>query len=106
MIDSLDVEDVIRLHGPWFIEMSARQKDGKQYIQFVNRSASGYTAPNRHMVEHVPDAGGFTVTIPMAEAPQRCYMAPDEAGLEWSWDGNLLTARISGLAIHNVLVVE
>jgi hypothetical protein len=106
MMDALDAKNLIRLHGPWFIEMSARQKNGKQYIQFVNRGSSGYTSPNRHIVEHVSDAGGFTVTIPMDEAPRRCYMAPDEVGLEWSWDDEILTLRINGLAIHNVLVVE
>ena len=86
--------------------MSARQKEGRQLIQFVNRATAGYTAPNRHMVEQVPDAGAFTVTIPMAAAPKRCFMAPDEAGLEWTWKDGTLTAGIAGLAIHNVLVIE
>ena len=75
-------------------------------IQLVNRSASGYLAPDRHMVEHVPDAGAFTVRITMAKPPTRCYLAPDEAGLEWTFKDGILTAKIAGLAIHNVLVVE
>jgi hypothetical protein len=58
------------------------------------------------MVENVPDAGSFTITIPGTERPRRCYMAPDETGLEWSWEKGLLTARIGGLGIHNVLVIE
>jgi hypothetical protein len=103
---ALDAPNLIRLDGPWWIEMSARQREGQQLIQFVNRSASGYTAPDRHMVENVPDAGSFTITIPGTERPRRCYMAPDETGLEWSWEKGLLTARIGGLGIHNVLVIE
>ncbi|MBI5093146.1 MAG: hypothetical protein HZB26_11990 [Candidatus Hydrogenedentes bacterium] len=95
-----------KVDGPWWIEMSARKKDTRLLIQLVNRSAAGYTAPNRHMVESVPDAGPFSVSIPLAASPKRCYVAPDEAGLEWSWKDGTLTARIGGLAIHNVLVIE
>ena len=98
--------DLMQVHGPWWIEMAARQQDGRLLIQFVNRGAGGYLAPNRHVVEHVADAGPFTVTIPMAEKPARCYTAPDKVGLDWSWKDGLLTAELGGLAIHNVLVVE
>ena len=86
--------------------MAARTKDGRMLIQFVNRSAGGYLSPNRHMVEDVPDTGPFTVTLPVAEKPKRCFLAPDEAGLEWTWKDGVLTAEIAGLHIHNVLVVE
>ncbi|MCC6696092.1 MAG: family 10 glycosylhydrolase [Candidatus Hydrogenedentes bacterium] len=105
-VSALDSPRLCKLDGPWWIEMSARKREDKTLIQFVNRSASGYTAPNRHMVEHVPDAGPFTVTLPLDKKPTRCYMAPDESGLEWSYADGLLKAKISGLAIHNVLVVE
>lgn len=106
LLDALEAPGLIEVHGPWWVEMSARQKDGRTLIQLVNRSAAGYLAPNRHMVEHVPDAGPFTVTVPLDEPPRRCYLAPDEAGLEWTWKDGLLTAQVAGLAIHNVLVVE
>jgi len=33
-------------------------------------------------------------------------MAPDETGLEWTWKEGVLTAKVDGLAIHNVLVIE
>ena len=105
-LNALDAENVIRLDGPWWIEMSARQKDDKTLIQFVNRSCAGYMSPSRHMVESVPDSGPFTVRIPRPERPRRCYMAPDKAGLEWTWKDGKLTAKISGLGIHNVLVIE
>ncbi len=105
-LTALNPKNLIHIEGPWWVEMSARQRDGKRYIQFVNRSAAGYLAPDRHMVEHVPDAGPFTVTVPLPEKPKRCYLAPDEAGLEWTWNEGVLTARISGLSIHNVLVIE
>ncbi len=106
MIDALDAPGLARLDGPWWIEMSVRQRDGKRLIQFVNRSTSGYLAGDRHMVENVPDAGPFVVTLPMAEKPRRCYMAPEATGLEWTWKDGVLTAKVAGLAIHNVLVIE
>jgi len=56
-IGALDTSKMIHVDGPWWIEMSARKKEGRTLIQFVNRSSSGYTAPNRHVVENVPDAG-------------------------------------------------
>ncbi len=105
-LNELGAQGLIRLQAPWWVELSARQKDGKRLLQFVNRSSSGYTAPNRHMVEQVPGTGAFTVTVPLAERPKRCYLAPDEAGLEWTWKDGLLTAKIADLAIHNVLVIE
>ncbi|MBN2308954.1 MAG: family 10 glycosylhydrolase [Candidatus Hydrogenedentes bacterium] len=103
---ALDAPGLVRLEGPWWIEMAARQKDGKTLIQFVNRAAAGHLAPNRHTVEHVPDTGPFVVTVPCDTKPVRCHLAPDEAGLEWTWKDGLLTAKIGGLAIHNVLVIE
>jgi hypothetical protein len=106
VMGALDAPGLMHRQGPWWIEMVSRQKDGKQLIQFINRGTAGYTAPNRHMVEHVPDAGPFTVTIPMSEKPKRVSMAPDETGVEWTWKDGVLTAQIAGLAIHNVLVIE
>lgn len=105
-LEQLDTRGMIRLDGPWWIEMSAREKDGRLLIQFVNRSAAGYLAPDRHTVEQVPNTGHFSVSIPLAQRPKRCFLAPDEAGLEWSWRDGILDARIADLAIHNVLVVE
>lgn len=103
---ALNAAGLARRDGPWWVEMSARKKDGKMLIQFVNRSCAGTQSPSRHMVEHVPDAGPFTVTIPVAQKPKRCHMAPDETGLEWTWKDGVLTAQIAGLSIHNVLVIE
>jgi len=103
---ALDAHGVIYLDGPRSIEMSTRKKDDRLLIQFVNRSAAGYLSPNRHMVEHVPNTGPFTVAVPIDERPTRCFMAPEEVGLEWTWHGGILRAEVAGLAIHNVLVIE
>ena len=106
VIQALDTPGLARVQGPWWIEMSARKKDGRTLIQFVNRSSAGPLSPSRHMVEEVPNTGPFTVVVPLKDKPARCYMAPDEAGLNWSWKEGMLTAEISGLAIHNALVIE
>jgi hypothetical protein len=102
----LDSPALAHVEGPSWIEMSARKNGGRKLYQFVNRSNAGYTAPNRHMVEHVSDAGPFTVSIPLDAKPTRCYLAPDEEGLEWTYKDGFLIARIAGLNIHNVLVLE
>ncbi|HEX71723.1 MAG TPA: hypothetical protein ENN65_00190 [Candidatus Hydrogenedentes bacterium] len=106
MAAALDAPGLARAHGPWHVEMAARQKDGRLLIQLINRGVSGYLSPHRHIVENVPDAGPFTVTVPMAERPKRCYLAPDKFGLEWTWKDGMVTVNIGGLHIHNVLVVE
>ena len=106
MLNALGAANVIRVDGPWWVELSARHKDERMLLQFVNRSSSGHLTPNRHMVEHVPDAGPFTVTIPVAQRPSRVFMAPDETGIEWTWQDGVLKVQIAGLAIHNVLAVE
>ncbi len=106
LLSAVDVTPLIRVDGPWWVEMAARKKDGRTLIQFVNRSTGGYLSPSRHMVEQVPDAGSFTVTVPVPEKPKRCFLAPDEAGLDWSWNDGVLKAKIGGLQIHNVLVIE
>lgn len=106
MVNALGTSNLVHVDGPWWIEMSARRKNGHLMIQFANRAAAGFTSPNRHMVESVPDTGPFTVTVPMSQRPTRCYMAPDDTGLEWTWKDNVLTAKIASLAIHNVLVIE
>lgn len=105
-VEALDTAHLIRSDAPWFVEMVAREKDGKKLIHFVNRSVAGFLSPNRHIVESVPDAGAFTITIPLAEKPTRCYMAPDAVGLDWGWRDGVLHARIGSLHIHNILVIE
>ncbi len=105
-VAALETPNLIQVHGPWFIEMAARTTQGNIHLQFVNRSVSGYLSPNRHIVEHVPDAGTFTVSVPIAAPPRRCYMAPEQAGLEWTWKAGVLSAVINGLHIHNILVIE
>ena len=97
---------LIRLRGPWWVEMSARKSEDRLLVQLVNRASGGYLSPNRHTVESVPDAGGFAVTVPLTERPTRCYMAPEPTGLDWTWADGVLEARVAGLAIHNVLVIE
>jgi alpha-L-fucosidase len=106
VLDQVKSSELISLDGPWWIEMSARKKGERILIQFVNRSCAGHLAANRHVVEDVPDAGPFSVTIPLDNEPTRCYLAPDETGLEWTWKEGRLTAQIAGLGIHNVLVIE
>lgn len=106
VVAALDARDIITVEGPWWIEMAARQKDGRLLIQFVNRASSGHLAPNRHNVEHVPDSGPFVCRVPVESRPRRCYLAPDEEGLEWTWRNGVLTAELADLAIHNVLVIE
>jgi hypothetical protein len=104
--EAMNTPGLIQVKGPWWIEMSARRRDGKKLIQLVNRGAAGYLDPKRNVVEDVPDTGPFTVVVPCDEKPKRCYLEPDEAGLEWSWRAGAVEARISGLKIHNVLVIE
>lgn len=106
LVDALDAPGLIRVDGPWWVELSARRKDGRLLLQLVNRGAAGHLAPNRHMVEHVPNAGPFTVTVPMPEAPRRVYCAPEETGVEWTWKDGVLRVQVAGLHIHNVLVIE
>ncbi len=106
MLLALEPPPLIQVRGPWHIEMSARKKDGRTLIQLVNRGVDGYLSPNRHMVEHVPDAGPFVVEVPLPQKPGRCYFAPDEVGVEWTWKDGLLRAEAAGLAIHNVLVID
>jgi len=106
MVAALNTAPMVKVDGPWWIEMAARKKDGRTLIQLVNRAVGGYLSPNRHMAESVPATGPFTVTVPLAEKPAKVFLAPDDDGLEWSWDGGLLTAKIGGLRMHNVLVIE
>lgn len=106
MAAALDAPGLGRVEGPWWVEMAARQKDGRLYIQLVNRGAGGYLSPNRHTVETVPPTGPFTVRVPVAQQPTKCFMAPDEAGVEWAWKDGMLEAEIEDLDIHNVLVIE
>lgn len=103
---ALDAPYLFRVEGPPHIEMSARRKDGRLLIQLVNRASAGHQAPNRHMVEHVPRTGPFTVTGPMAKRPNRVHLAPDPEGVEWTWKDSVLTVRVADLHIHNVLVIE
>ena len=106
MVEAAQPAGLAKVDGPWHIEMALRQKGEQTLVQFVNRGVSGYLSPNRHVVENVPDAGSFTVTVSLAAKPTRCYMAPDRVSLDWHWQDGMLTATVGGLHIHNVMVIE
>ncbi len=106
MVERLNPSGLIKVCGPWWVELSARKRDGKTLLQLVNRSSAGHLSPDRHVVEHVSETGPFTVYVPMEKLPGRCYLAPDKAGLDWSYRDGILEARVAGLGIHNVLVIE
>lgn len=106
MVNAARPTQLTHLDGPWYIEMALCTKGERTLVQFVNRSVSGYLSPDRHVVENVPETGSFTITMPLASRPKRCYMAPDRVGLDWTWQQGQLTATISSLYIHNVLVIE
>jgi hypothetical protein len=106
VVDALEVPGLARMSGPPTVEMALRQKDGKTLVQLVNRGSANPLGHYRNMVEHVPDAGAFTVTVPMPARPKRCFTAPDPVGLDWTWANGTLTLRVGGLHIHNTVVVE
>ncbi len=106
ILTAMEPSGLARMEGPWWIEMAARKRGDTLLIQLVNRGVGGYLSPNRHIVESVPDTGPFTVRIPVEKKPSRCFVAPGDKAVEWSWTEGELTAKLPGLGIYDILVVE
>lgn len=106
MVGALAPEGLVRREGPWWVDLVARRKGERLLLHLLNRGSANPLDPTRRLVEAVAEAGPITLSVPLAERPSRVYLAPDPAELEWRWKDGLLTARVSGLAIHNTLVIE
>lgn len=106
VIAAMEPSGLAQVDGPWWIEMAARRRDNTLLIQLVNRSVGGYLSPLRHIVESVPDPGPFTVRVPLPGKPTSCRIEPGARTVDWSWADGSLTARLPGLSIYDILVIE
>ncbi len=96
----------VEADAPPSVHLTLRRKGGKLLVNLYNLSALPALGPSNHMVEQVPVVGPVTVRVRCPQAPEKVSLAPDRGGLWWEHKAGVLEARIEGLHIHNVLVIE
>lgn len=110
-LNELGTENLIQHEGPWYIELSTRQRENQILLNLVNRGVEGYLSPERHMVESVPIVQGIIVRIPKAcipegKKPARAYMAPSQIPLHIMEEQKQYRIVVPQIHIYDIGVIE
>jgi hypothetical protein len=99
-------EPAVRLDGPPTVDVALRRtRDGRLSVHLIN--LAGTQRGTRFLsTDHIPPTGPLTVTLRVAQRPQKVEWIPEKTGIKWSWRDGLLTVRVADLAIHGVIVVD
>ncbi len=107
----LGTTNLITHKGPWYVELSARQRENQILLNLVNRSVDGYLSSVRNMVEKVPEVNSVTVSIPQRYIPDnkkitKCYLAPSLTPLNIAQEGEQYTIVVPQIHIYDIVVLE
>lgn len=95
----------IRVTAPVCVDVVLRRKDDQTIVHLINRASGMANQPRDGAIDEIPFVGPVTIQIDLSEVPKRVQLAFEEAGFNWSYDGQTLTAALDRLHIHAAVVV-
>ena len=99
-------EPAVVVDGPSTVDIALRRTaDGKLCLHVLNRT--NMPLPDRYnFTDYIPETGTISVRIRTPERPERLTQYPEGLPVAWYWRDGMLTADISRVRIHGVLVIE
>lgn len=99
-------DPAVKVTGPACIEIALRRTAaGELSVHMLNR-ANMPTSPKYELVDYIPAAGPLEIKLRLGSKPQNVRLVPSGQAVQWSWSNGLLDAKVPGVQIHEVLVVE
>lgn len=98
--------DIMRVDAPVSVYVSLRRKEDKLLVNLINMGSGVPLSPQRSFVEDVPPAGPVRVQLKLEREPRSVRLSPDMRPVSWRFEDGVLTADISYIGIHDILVIE
>lgn len=96
----------IRVIAPVCVDVVLRRKNDQTLVHLVNRASGIANQPNDGAIDEIPFVGPITVQIDLPRAPESIRLAFEDAGFNWRYDGETLTATLDRLHIHAAVVIR
>lgn len=106
MVKALFPEPAVFIDGPALLDIALRTTStGRLSLHLLNRS--NFPLPDHYnFTDFIPKIGPLTIKIKMPTKPQKVDLLPEKTSLNWSWKDGQLTATVSEIHIHSVLIIE
>jgi len=95
----------ITVEAPTCLDVILRRKGRKSIVHFINRSVGTPGQINGGPVDEIPLVGPLTITMRMAQAPQKVELAFEPGTLDWQYENGKLTIKVASVHIHAAAVV-
>jgi hypothetical protein len=96
----------IRVQAPVCVDVTLRRRGKTVFVHLLNRSSGIPNLPNNGAIDEIPQIGPITVRMRLKAKPRQVDWALEKGALEWHWAGGALTASITAVHIHGVLVLN
>jgi hypothetical protein len=83
-----------------------RTRDGLLSVHFLNLAVVQRGDTDFPTMDPYPVESPFSVRLRTSKKPTAVRWEPQSQAIEWSWSDGILTATVSSLQIHGVLLVE
>jgi hypothetical protein len=99
-------DPAVGIDGPPCIDVSLRRtQDGRLSVHLLNLSRV-QTSDRFTVLDYIAPLGPITIKLRAPEKPGAVEYVPDGEKLEWSWAEGVLSATVSRLGVHSVLLVK
>jgi len=106
LVRGLNIEWTVRLEGPPWAELIAREKDGAFMLNIVNRGAGETLSPNRTILDELPPLTDLTLYVRRDSPPREVRLLPSRVDLPWTYADGELRIRVPLVHIHEVVCLR
>ncbi|MCF7853862.1 MAG: alpha-L-fucosidase [Candidatus Pacebacteria bacterium] len=106
LIDDLGIQWSVTMHASPRLELIAREKDGRQMLNLVNRGAGETLSPNRTIIEELAPVNNAVLKVRSEKAPSRVTLQPENIALESRYAGDTVTVRVPHVQIHDIVQID
>ena len=99
-------EKLLEVKASPFIEVSLRRNDRYIVIHLVNWHV-GRTSIMPLIAEHLLPVNNVSIKLKLKMQPKAVKIVPEDEGtLEWHYEDSYLYAKVNGIKIHSMIIIE
>lgn len=106
VVGALDAELVVKIKAPVAVEPVLRSKNGRTYLHLINRASGLPVFENVRGSDDVPAVGPVSVEMKLPQPPESVQLLFEQAEIQWTYSGGLLTIQVPSVRIHAALEIK
>jgi len=96
----------IRVQAPVCVDVALRRREACTFVHLVNRGSGIPNLPNNGVIDEIVPVGPITITLRTTNCPVEVCCELEDGQVDWSWENNTLTARLSAVHIHAAVRIQ